>query len=92
MDGNEEFGTAIVGGLDNLLKVCIACHGLVHGGVVDGVPELLQFGDKGLDNGAVNLALTKAFVFGSISRSARCMPRINGYSYGQHLLSGLFSN
>ena len=79
MDGEEELGSAIVGGLDSLLKVCAACYGFVHGGVVDCVPELLQFGDKCLDHGSVDFALSEAFVFGSVSCACCRVSGVDAY-------------
>ena len=87
MDRQEELGTTIIGGLDNLAQVCVVRSGFVHGGVMDGMSELLHFGDEGLDNGTVDLTLTEALILGSVPSPARCMPRIDGNSYSTHLLS-----
>ena len=87
MDGQKELGTAIVGGLDNLLQVCRVRCGGVHGGVVDGMAELLQLGDQGSHHGTVDLTLTEAFVFGSIARTARSVPCVYAYSNSSHLPS-----
>ena len=92
MDRDKQLGTAIVGGLDNLLQVCTICRGLVHCGIMDGMAELLQFGDKGFDDGAVNLALTKAFVFGSVAYACCRVPGIDRDSYSSHLLSFVMSS
>ena len=92
MDGQEELGSAIVGGLDSLLQVCCVRRGGIHCGVMDRMAELLQFGDKGSYHGAVDLTLTEAFVFGSIACTARSVPCVYAYSNSSHLLSGLFSN
>jgi hypothetical protein len=59
---------------------------------MDGMPELLQVGDKGLDNRSVDFTLSEAFILGSVSSTGCCMPCINAYLYGQHLLSLLFNN
>ena len=87
MDRQEEISTAIVGRLDNLAQVCIVGCGFVHCGIVDGVTELREFGDEGFYDSTVDLTLTKALVFGSVPRTSRRVPCIDGYSYGQHLLS-----
>ena len=81
MDGDEELGSAIIGGFDNLLKICFIGSRLIHGGVVDGVSELLQFGDEGIDNGAVYFALSEAFIFCSVSCAGCRMPCIDRNSY-----------
>ena len=86
MDGDEELSTAVIGGLDSLLKVCAACYGFVHGGVVDCVPELLQLGDKGFDNGSVYFTLSETFIFGSVSGTRCCVPGVDAYLDGYHLL------
>ena len=70
-----------------MAQVCFVCVCFVHGGVVDGMPELLQFGDKGLDNGSVDFALSEAFINGSVARTCCCMPCVDTNLYGQHLLS-----
>ena len=87
MDGQKELGAAIVGGLDNLLQVCFVRGGGVHCGVVDGMTELLQLGDQGSHHGTVDLTLTKALVFGSITRTARSVPCVYAYSNSSHPLS-----
>ena len=92
MDGNEELGAAIIGGLDNLLQICLIAGGFVHCGVMDGVSELLQFGDQGFDYGAVDLTLTEAFIFGSVSCACCRVPGVDTNLNGSHLLSCLFSN
>ena len=79
MDGDEELGSALIGGLDSLLKVCAACYGFVHGGVVDGVSELLQFGDEGFDNGSVDFTLSEALIFGSVSCACCRVPGVDAY-------------
>ena len=87
MDGDEELSAAVIGGLDSLLQVCFIGRGFVHCGVVDGVPELLQFGDEGVDNGSIDFALSEAFIFGSVSCACCRMPRVDGNSYNKHLPS-----
>ena len=87
MDGQKQLGTAMIGGLDNLLQVCAVCRSGVHSGVMDGMAELLQFGDEGFHHVAVDLALAEAFVFGSITRTARSMPCVYVYSNSSHLPS-----
>jgi hypothetical protein len=87
MDGKEQVRAAIIGGLDYLAQVCIVCACLVHSGVMDGMPELLQLGDKGLDNRSVDLALSEAFILGSVSSASCCMPCVDTYLNGSHPLS-----
>lgn len=87
MDGDEELGPAIIGGLDNLAQVCFVCRGLVHCGVMDCVPEFLQFGDQGSYNGSVDFTLSEAFIYCSVAWTGFCMPRVDAYLNGQHLLS-----
>ena len=87
MDGQEELSAAIIGGLDSLVQVCSVGSGFVHCGVVDCVPELLQFGDQGCYNGSVDLALTEAFINGAIAWAGLCVPCVDAYLNGQHLLS-----
>ena len=70
-----------------MLKVCFIGSRLIHGGVVDGVSELLQFGDEGVDNGTVYFALSEAFIFGSVACTYCRVPRVDGNSYNKHLLS-----
>ena len=87
MDGDEELRTALISGFDNFAEICLACVGFVHCGVVDGVSELLQFGDQGFDNGSGDFTLSEALINGSVAR-ARCrVPGVDAYLYGQHLLS-----
>ena len=88
VNGQEELGTAMIGGLDNLLQVCAVCRSGVHSGVMDGMAELLQFGDEGFHHVAVDLALTEAFVFGSVAGTASGVPCVYAYSNSSHLLSG----
>ena len=82
MDGDEELGSALIGGLDSLVKVCAACYGFVYRGVVDGVSELLQFGDERLDHGSVDFTLSEAFVFGSVSCACCRVPGVDAYLNG----------
>ena len=49
--------------------------------------ELFQFGDEGFHHVAVDLALTKAFVFGSVAGTLRGVPRVYAYLNDSHLLS-----
>ena len=49
--------------------------------------ELLQFGDEGFHHVAVDLALTEAFVFGSVAGTLRGVPRVYAYLNDSHLLS-----
>ncbi len=87
VDRNEPLGSAVIGGLDNLLQVCaVRCSG-VHCGVVDGMAELLEFGDEGFHHVAVDLALTEAFVFGSVAGTLRGVPCVDAYLNDSHLLS-----
>ena len=53
--------------------------------------ELLQFGDEGFHHVAVDLALTEAFVFGSVAGSLHGVPLVYADSDHSHLLSGVFS-
>lgn len=49
--------------------------------------ELLEFGDEGFHHVAVDLALTEAFVFGSVAGTLRGVPRVYAYLNDSHLLS-----
>ena len=49
--------------------------------------ELLQFGDEGFHHVAVDLALTEAYVFGSVAGTLRGVPRGSAYLNDSHLLS-----
>ena len=70
-----------------MAQVCFVGRGFVHGGVMDCMPELLQFGDQSGYNGSVDLALSEAFVFGSVACACLCVPCVDAYLNGQHLLS-----
>lgn len=87
MNGDEQFRATIIGGLDYLAQVCFVCVCFIHRRVVDGMPELLQFGDKGFDNGAVDFTLSETFINGSVTHACCCVPGVDAYLNGSHLLS-----
>jgi hypothetical protein len=49
--------------------------------------ELHEFGDEGFHHVAVDLALTEAFVFGSVAGTLRGVRRVYAYLIDSHLLS-----
>jgi hypothetical protein len=51
------------------------------------MPELLQFGDQSGYNGSIDLALSEAFINGSVACAGLSMPCVDTYLNGQHLLS-----
>ena len=54
---------------------------------MDGVAELLQFGDEGSYNGSVDVTLSDALINGSVARPCCRVPGVDAYLNGQHLLS-----
>ena len=54
---------------------------------MDGMAELLQFGDEGFHHVAVDLALTEAFILSTVAGTLRGVPLVYVYSDDSHLLS-----